>query len=106
MTNYTQRKVTLYELPINEKTVLLNPEEAILKYGQHGTLDIGSYCYLDRSNNKNRLQHEGRPVNLKSINEERIKHIRKLIQLFQMTFLTLVFQKKLFLIKVDTFYLS
>lgn len=94
MTNYTQRKVTLYELPINEKTVLLNPEEAILKYGQHGTLDIGSYCYLDRSNNKNRLQHEGRPVNLKSINKERIKHIRKLIQIISDDFSYSSFSKE------------
>jgi integrase len=94
MINYTQRKVILYNLPINEKTVLLNPEEAIIKYGEHGTLDIGSYCYLDRSNNKNRLQHEGRTVNIKSLNKERVKHVRRLIQIISDDFSFSSFSKE------------
>lgn len=81
MNNYTKRKVTLLELPINKEAVILKPEQAILKYGKYGTIDIGSLCYLDRSDNRNRLQTEGHLVNIKSLDKKRIEHVRILIQM-------------------------
>lgn len=80
MNNYTQRKVTFIKLPIGKETIVLKPEQAILRYAEHGTLDIGSFCYLDRCNNK-RLPNEGCLVNIQSLDPNRIDYIRKLIQI-------------------------
>lgn len=79
MNNYTQRQVTLFDLPIQKETIILKPEQVILKYGKYGTLDIGSLCYLDR--NDVRKKNKGRLVNLQSLNTKRIDCIRKLIQI-------------------------
>jgi len=81
MSNYTQRKVNLYELPIQKETILFKPEQTIIRYGKHGTLDIGSLCYLDRDKNTQRIHAEGRLVNLQSLNNKRVQYIRKLIQI-------------------------
>lgn len=81
MSNYNKRQTILITLPINDNLSILKPEQVILKYGKHGTLDIGSLCYLERDNNQKRLSNEGKYVNIDTLNKQRCSDISKIIQI-------------------------
>lgn len=81
MNNYKKRHTIFINLPINDSIVILKPEQSILKYGKHGTLDIGSLCYLDRDNNTARLANGSKLVNIDTLNQKRCEDIKKIIQI-------------------------
>lgn len=80
MTNYQTRKIIVVDLPIALDFIILKPEQVVLNYGRNGTLDIGSFCYLDRSPVA-RFSNNIKLVNLESFNSKRQEYIRKVIQI-------------------------
>lgn len=80
MTKYIKRQTTLIDLPVND-IAILKPEQIILRFGKYGTLDIGSFCYLDRCTDSARLSNNIKLVNINTLNKQRCEHIRKIIQI-------------------------
>jgi hypothetical protein len=76
---FTTREVELHHLPLPKRFILLHPNRAVLVYGEGITFDIGSLCYLHRSD-KERRRGKSCEVDLSSFTEERNHSVRKLIE--------------------------
>lgn len=85
--SYEFRPIKTINLPLEENTVLLKPEESIIVFSNGASLDIGFLCYLQAEpltyKNKNiRTQlKRGRRVQLKSLSKTRANQVKKLIYL-------------------------
>lgn len=81
MNTFSEHPVTVYKLPLPQNISILYPEQAILDFGNRGTLDIGALCYLIRKPNARRnKKDEGKPVLLSSLSQPRTKVVEYLIQ--------------------------
>lgn len=72
----------VYDLPLNDETVMLRPETVILRFPNGNTVDIGALCYLRRESPSlygKRRPSVGRRVDLQSLSNERVAKVRKLI---------------------------
>ncbi|WP_180104066.1 hypothetical protein [Acinetobacter sp. YH12134] len=85
--NYEFRPIKTINLPLEENTVLLKPEESIITFSDGASLDIGFLCYLRaeplKYKNKNITTDpkRGRRVQLKSLSKTRTGQVKKLIYL-------------------------
>ncbi|MGX9696673.1 hypothetical protein ACWYXK_06770 [Janthinobacterium lividum] len=80
MTAYTDRPVTVFELPVKENTVALRPEQAMFKCNTL-FIDFGALCFLKRSSER-RKNGQGRKVALDSFNKTRASTINSLVNKF------------------------
>lgn len=80
MTAYADRPVTVFELPANEDTVALLPEQAMFKCNTL-FVDFGALCFLERSSER-RKNAQGRKVVLDSYNKARASTINSLVNKF------------------------
>lgn len=80
MTAYADRPVTVFELPANEDTVALIPEQAMFKCATL-FVDFGALCFLRRSSER-RKNAQGRKVALDSYNKARASTINSLVNKF------------------------
>lgn len=77
-----KRNPKILTLPFSPNEIIEHPENTILEFGEKGTIDIGSLCYLQRDNKFQRAKkYHSKPVIQSSFNEKRSKHIKKLITL-------------------------
>lgn len=75
-----KRNPKILTLPFSQNEIIEHPANAILEFGEQGTIDIGSLCYLQRDNKFQRAKkYNSKPVTENSFNETRSKHINKLI---------------------------
>lgn len=85
--SYEFRPIKTINLPLEENTVLLKPEESIITFPNGASLDIGFLCYLRAEpltykNKSIRTQlNRGRRVQLKSLSKTRANQVKKLIYL-------------------------
>jgi hypothetical protein len=82
MNRFSSRPVVIYDLPVPAEAPVLKPEQAILRFADGATIDIGALCYQRRAptfNRGRRRATEGRKVMLSSLCTKRVTHIRALI---------------------------
>lgn len=75
---FTTRPTVILELPLDNHTRILHPEQVILKIADDYS-DIGALCYALRSD-KSRKRRQPREVVTSSLLKQRPKQIRKLIK--------------------------
>jgi len=78
------RHVRVYTLPLELELPLLRPEQAILRFPNNTTLDVGALCYLQRitpTTSENATKsHKGRKVAIDSLCRKRVSEVRAFIQ--------------------------
>ncbi len=79
MNKYQVRKTTILDLTKNNDFDILYPEQVILFFGRNGSLDLGCFCYLDRSEDSARLSNSVKKVNLASFSDKRVEYIKAII---------------------------
>lgn len=81
--SYTEREVEYLLIPLAMDQQINNPERAILQFEDLGTIDIGAYCYLRKSNlpraPKINSIATGTLVDLASFDKNRVEVVRKII---------------------------
>ena len=48
MSGYDDRSIAVYDFPLDENVAILRPEQAVLRFANGATVDIGALCYLRR----------------------------------------------------------
>jgi len=79
MTEFVDRKVAYYDLPLTGDIAMLSIEKVVLVYEKGYSIDFGSLCYLRRSDQRRKPGH-GCPVDLSSFDETRCHQVRVLIE--------------------------
>ncbi len=82
MTLFVSRKVVVHNLPLPPELPVLHPDQAIIRFGHFGTVDIGAVCFLQREPTpigRQRRSKEGRKVVLSSFCPMRGDYIRRFI---------------------------
>lgn len=78
------RHVRVYTLPLELELSLLRPEQAILRFPNDTTLDVGALCYLQRITptipENATKSHKGRKVAIGSLCQKRVSEVRAFIQ--------------------------
>lgn len=79
---FSLRGIEVHDVPLNLNVAMLHPENVVLRYGVK-TIDIGSLCYLRRSEKPRKNSNNGtvhpRMVDLTSIDTERREQVQSLI---------------------------
>src|SRR5574340_448578 len=77
----SERVIAIYDIPIPDAVNILHCDQAVLRFGTY-SVDVGSLCYLRRTNGKRRNKngsYNPRLVDLSSFSEAREKQIKALI---------------------------
>ena len=77
---FSERPVITLELPLPANTRLLNPDQVMLKIGNH-VHDVGAFCYTLRSD-RSRKVGKPREVVFSSFRKERVNQIKNAIRVF------------------------
>ncbi len=75
--------ITVCDLPLADELAVLRPEQAVLRFGSAGTLDVGSLCYLSRVTDEVKgkaRRGDGRPVVLSSYDATRAAQVKAFIE--------------------------
>jgi len=68
MTEFVEREVDIYVLPLSNVT-LLHPERCVLQFGKGGTtIDVGATCYRQTLRATEGAQHRGNGMDSSSPN--------------------------------------
>src|SRR5438132_6432303 len=86
LTGFSSRPVVVYDLPLAKEVTLLHPEQAVLRFGDQGTVDVGALCYLRRYSAQRRKSHTGRKIDPASFDLKRADRVGKLIGYFSDAF--------------------
>jgi integrase len=79
LSGFSSRPVVVYDLPLVKEVTLLHPEQAVLRFGDQGTVDVGALCYLRRDSAQRRKRNAGRKVDRASFNQKRADRVGRLI---------------------------
>lgn len=84
MSDYSDRLIAVYELPLNDNLAILRTEQAVLRFENGNSVDIGALCYLRRERfqglGKGRKGAFGRRVVLSSFCSQRRIRIQAFIE--------------------------
>ena len=82
MSRLEPRTCVIYDLPLPADTVILRPEQAVIRFKNNYTADVGSLCYMRRGIGRRPAGQPGQVVDLASFNIKRAEHARALISYF------------------------
>lgn len=80
MTQFSDRSVAVFDLPLPDGATILHPEQVVLRFGNAGTADIGALCYLRRGKEQRLRGRFAREVDLSSYSAERAENVRAVIE--------------------------
>lgn len=80
VTQFSDRPVAVFDLPLPDGATILHPEQVVLRFGNAGTADIGALCYLRRGKEQRLRGRFAREVDLSSYSAERAENVRAVIE--------------------------